>query len=216
LLKKCRGKARAARGDEAIRAMWQERGARVCLIMASQLVEMKDFAAAVHLLEPLAEQGPAVSTSALRSSIARIYLQGGYLVKASQHFVLVEADPSTSQEVKDMNAALLASAMGDWPRASELLKQLLVADSENYVAVNNLSVALLSQGKLKEGIEVLETALKTSPSTVVVAEPFLFNLSTLYELRSATAVDKKRNLLIEVAKWSGDGLKTACLKMPSN
>jgi len=41
LLKKCRGKARAAKGDEAIRAMWRERGARVCLIMASQLVEMK-------------------------------------------------------------------------------------------------------------------------------------------------------------------------------
>jgi len=82
LLKKCRGKARAARGDETIRAMWQERGARVCLIMASQLIEMKDFAAAAHLLEPLARQGPNVSTSALRSSIARIYLQGGYLAKA--------------------------------------------------------------------------------------------------------------------------------------
>ena len=80
---------------------------------------------------------------------------------------------------------------------------------------------------------MLETALKTSPATVVVAEPFLFNLcmfffapsieqsltsnaATLYELRSATAVDKKRDLLIEVAKWSGDGLKTTCLKMPSN
>lgn len=41
LLKKCRSKARAAKGDESIRAMWQERGARVCLIMASQLIEMK-------------------------------------------------------------------------------------------------------------------------------------------------------------------------------
>lgn len=38
LLKKCRSKAR---GIDAVRAMWQERGARVCLIMASQLVEMK-------------------------------------------------------------------------------------------------------------------------------------------------------------------------------
>lgn len=40
--------------------------------------------------------------------------------------------------------------------------------------------------------------------------------ATLYELRSATAMDKKRDLLVEVAKWSGDGLKTNCLKMPSN
>ena len=98
-------------------------------------------------------------------------------------------------------------------------------------AVNNLAVALLGQGKLKEGIDVLEAALETSPSTLAMAEPFLFNLcacsfmirgrwldnyvpkATLYELRSSIAADKKRELLIEVAKWSGDGLRTTCLKM---
>lgn len=32
-----------------------------------------------------------------------------------------------------MNAALLASAEGNWPRATELLKDLLAADSDNYV-----------------------------------------------------------------------------------
>lgn len=66
-------------------------------------------------------------------------------------------------------------------------------------AVNNLAVALLGQGKLREvklavyytanrlhvhnseqGIDVLETALKASPSSVVVAEPFLFNLCKLF------------------------------------
>lgn len=87
----------------------------------------------MHLLEPLANQGPNVSTSALRSSIARIYLQGGYLAKAAHHFASVEADPNASQNVKDMNSALLASAQGDWPRASKLLKGLLVDDAENYV-----------------------------------------------------------------------------------
>ena len=93
-------------------------------------------------------------------------------------------------------------------------------------------MALLGQGKLKEGIEVLKAALETSPSTLAMAEPFLFNLcrcfmmvvvirgltiylrkATLYELRSSIAADKKRELLIEVAKWSGDGLRTTCLKM---
>ena len=38
--------------------------------------------------------------------------------------------------------------------------------------MNNLSVALLSQGKVQEGIKVLEDALAASPSSVVVAEPF--------------------------------------------
>lgn len=100
-------------------------------------------------------------------------------------------------------------------------------------------MALLGQGKLKEGIEVLEAALEASPSTLAMAEPFLFNLcaffflpplsapleytlthydsqkATLYELRSSIAADKKRELLIEVAKWSGDGLRTTCLKLPT-
>jgi hypothetical protein len=47
-------------------------------------------------------------------------------------------------------------------------------------AVNNLAVALLGQGKLKEGIEVLETALESSPSTLAMAEPFLFNLCAYF------------------------------------
>jgi hypothetical protein len=87
-----------------------------------------------------------------------------------------------------------------------------------------------------QSIRVLEAALKASPASVVVAEPFLFNIgefwlpgnalwslnlipsvtATLYELRSVTAIENKRNLLIAVAEWSGDGLKTACLKMPTN
>lgn len=41
-------------------------------------------------------------------------------------------------------------------------------------------------------------------------------VATLYELRSTAAIDKKRELLVKVAKWSGDGLKTSCLKMPSS
>jgi len=176
---------------------------------------VKDFAAAVHLLEPLAMQG-STSTSALRSAIARIYLRAGYISKASEHFAVVKADPEATQITKDMNDAFLASAEGDWQRTTEILKNLLANDPDNFVAINHLSVALLSQGNIKESIDVLEAALQSSPSTVVVAEPFLFNLSTLYELRSATAAEKKRDLLVEVAKWSGDGLKVACLKMPSN
>jgi trafficking protein particle complex subunit 12 len=40
--------------------------------------------------------------------------------------------------------------------------------------------------------------------------------ATLYELRSMLGFEKKRALLVEVAKWSGDGLKTSCLKLPAN
>ncbi|KAK0239157.1 hypothetical protein EDD85DRAFT_829234 [Armillaria nabsnona] len=215
LLSKCRTKSRTSKNDPTSVAMWQERGARLALIMASQLMEMNDFGAATKLLEPLCNQNASAS-SALRSTIARIYLQAGQIDMATMHFSIVAADSSVDPSAKDLNAALLASANGQWERASEVLRRILEKDAENYAVVNNLAVTLLGQGKLKEGIAVLEKALKTSPSSVVVAEPFLFNLSTLYELRSATGADKKRDLLIEVAQWSGDGLRTTCLKLPTN
>jgi trafficking protein particle complex subunit 12 len=45
LLRKCKAKSREAgrKGDAnaSVVAMWKERGARVCLIIASQLMEMK-------------------------------------------------------------------------------------------------------------------------------------------------------------------------------
>ena len=37
--------------------------------------------------------------------------------------------------------------------------------------------------------------------------------ATLYELRSLTSFEKKIDLLIETAKWSGDGLKASVLKL---
>ncbi|TFK48533.1 hypothetical protein OE88DRAFT_1634832 [Heliocybe sulcata] len=230
LVRKCRRKAkeaglrkkgagrRSGADTSAEREMWVERGSRVVLIIASQLIEMKagrDFSAATKLLAPLLNP-TSHPTPELESAVARIYLQSGHLSVAARHIAEVEANPAASEAMKSMNAAMLATAEGDWPRAADALQRVLEKDPDNFAAVNNLAVVLLSQGLIKEGIDVLEKALRASPSTVVVAEPFLFNLSTLYELRSATAAQNKRNLLCEVAKWSGDGLKTACLKMPSN
>lgn len=81
---------------------------------------------------------------------------------------------------------------------------------------------------------MLEEAIKLSPSTTLQAEPLLFNLcerhipswhrhrltltsqATMYELRSTAGIDKKMNMLVDVAKWAGDGLRTTCLKMPAS
>ncbi|KZT71978.1 hypothetical protein DAEQUDRAFT_665146 [Daedalea quercina L-15889] len=218
LLAQCKAKARAAdaKEDAMSAGMWQERGARVCLIMASQLIEMKDFAAAAKLLEPLCKQPGGITSPQLQSAVGRIYVQGGYIRMATKHFAEVWNDPTADPLLKHMNAAVLAAADGDWLKATDELKKMLDADPENFVAINNLSVTYLSQGKIQEGIRILEEAIELSPSSTLAAEPLLFNLSTMYELRSAAGADKKRNLLIEVAKWAGDGLRTTCLKMPSS
>jgi tetratricopeptide (TPR) repeat protein len=126
------------------------------------------------LIQPLSAQ---TSAPELRSALARIHLQSGNLAAAREHFAQVDADLDAPPSLKAMNGALLASAEGNWARAAETLRGIVGkgADS-NFVAINNMAVALLAQGKLSGAIEVLEHALGASPSSVVVAEPFLFNL----------------------------------------
>ena len=92
----------------------------------------QEITAAAKLLEPLCNQGD-ISSPALRSSIGRIYLQGGIIHTATKHFSLVAADPTATEDMKQMNAALLASAEGQWTEASDNLKAILEKDSENYV-----------------------------------------------------------------------------------
>ncbi len=119
----------------------------------------QDFGAATKLLEPLCNQS-GTAAPALRSTVGRIYLQAGQLGRAAKHFSIVAADETVEQSVKDMNAALLATANGEWESAAEVLRSVLEADTENYAAVNNLAVALLGQGKLKEVLlQILKMAL---------------------------------------------------------
>ncbi|CAL1715088.1 unnamed protein product [Somion occarium] len=216
-------KSKAKRDEQAV-SMWKERGARLILIMASQLIEIKDYTAAVHLLNSLASSSHPVPH--LEAIILRTHLQSGLVPLAEGHLhSILSADSTLSpDELKLTCESLAKSAEGQWEEVEtqlrtfvdkEKLKGSANVDKSYFVAVNNLSVAMLSQGKLKEAIQVLEDALHQSPSTIVTAEPFLFNLSTLYELRSNTAADKKRDLLIEVGKWAGDGVRTSCLKMPA-
>jgi hypothetical protein len=37
----------------------------------------------------------------------------------------------------------------------------------------------------------------------------------LHELRSNSAIERKRNMLREVAQWGGDGIKVGALKLPA-
>ena len=86
--------------------------------------------------------------------MARVYLQGGHVAAAARHFAAAAADPTADPQQVAMDTALLAAAEGDWARAEGALRGLLAAESgeedENYVAVNNLAVVLLNQGRLQE------------------------------------------------------------------
>ncbi|KAG9000753.1 hypothetical protein FRB95_009504 [Tulasnella sp. JGI-2019a] len=216
LLRTCKKRSKTATIATDVE-MWKERAVRVGLIMASQLLEMKDHTAAAALLLPLCHptspDAPPPSLELL-SAVARIYLDSGDIGSAEELIKRIENDPTCEETMKEINRALLASARLDWQTAVDNLRSAIHREPDNALVANNLSVVLLSTGNLQEGIHHMETALKTSPEIVGSVEPFLFNLATLYELRTAANFDKKCGLLLEIAQWASDGLRVNCLKLP--
>lgn len=52
---------------------------------------------------------------------------------ASKHFAAVAADPTADERQLKMNGALLASAEGEWGKATEVLREIIAKDNEDYV-----------------------------------------------------------------------------------
>ncbi|KAF8317923.1 hypothetical protein DL93DRAFT_482759 [Clavulina sp. PMI_390] len=205
--------SRGPNGKEEVE-LWKERCARVGLLMASQLFEMLDFKGARRILHDLSTTNASGAPSAkLLSGLGRLQLEAGDTASANSYFQQSATLHDATDQSRGIDSALLAVARGEWTGAERLLRGVLKTYPDDVVAINALSVALLNLGKLDESVQVLESVLKTSPSTLVVAEPLVFNLATLYELKSSTAPAKKRELLIETAKWSGDGFRASALKL---
>jgi len=202
-------KAKLPTGDAEL---WKERGSRIGLLIASQLLEMQDFRGAQKILDGLAPASGAGSSAKLLSALGRLKLEAGDITTAATYFNQSAIQSDATPQSRDTDAALLATAKGDWTGALALLEGVVRDHPDDVVALNSMSVVLLCLGRLEESIGRLESILRSSPSTLVVAEPLVFNLSTLYELRSATSAANKRELLIETAKWSGDGFRAAALK----
>jgi len=65
-------------------------------------------------------------------------------------------------------------------------------------------------------------AYRTSPVVSLAPVPWdrlnfcIRHVATLYELRASYGMELKKDLLIQVAQLSGDGLRTTCLKMTTN
>ncbi|CAE6369073.1 unnamed protein product [Rhizoctonia solani] len=188
---------------------WTERGMRTGMMVVTQLIEMQDYPGALEILRPLAMSPKAPSE--IRFALARIMMEAGDTKSVKLALEGMETDAITK--------ALEAAMIGRWEEAEEVLRKAHEDEKDNGTdeliqVINNLAVVLLACGKLDEAIGLLESMLKSSPASFVAVESFLYNLATLYELRSNAAVDRKRNMLREVAQWGGDGIKTSALKLP--
>ncbi|KAF8323540.1 uncharacterized protein EI90DRAFT_3282129 [Cantharellus anzutake] len=187
--------------------LWKDHACRIHLLIAGQLLDLEDFQGARKILNGLLSSTPLSETLILAAE--RTNFQSGHMESVQQSL-------NGGLSMNGLGSALRAIAEGRWGDAVTTLQALIAQDTGNLMAYNNLAVALLGSGQVEEATRTLEQALKTSPSAFLVAEPLIFNLATLYELRSSTASIKKHELLVEAARWSGDGIRGTCLKLSTS
>jgi thioredoxin-like negative regulator of GroEL len=105
-------------------------------------------------------------------------------------------------------------AAADWSQAKDELKAILAADPNDFEAVNNLAVCLIYLGELNEAISLMEDLIsKSKDQTHWLMEKAVFNLCTLYELRSDTALEKKVSKLQQLHPYVGDAFHVESFKI---
>jgi trafficking protein particle complex subunit 12 len=79
---------------------------------------------------------------------------------------------------------------------------------------NNAAVCLLYLGRMKESMMMLEENLGTKPN-LMLHNPTVLNICTLYELESSLTVQRKLGMLRLASQWKSDNLNSSSFKLQS-
>nr|XP_019530015.2 trafficking protein particle complex subunit 12 [Aedes albopictus] len=201
---------------------WHLREKRILHSIVNCSLLLKDFSLTDQLIRRLVDD-PAASVDEKRSLLSawgRIRLQCGDIYGAEKKFSEAKrlregGDQTLQPDLRDLvDRGLLAVAQNDFQSAFDLFQKASALEPTNTMLYNNMGVCLLYSGKLKEAIKLFESAVQRNPKQAL-NESLLINLSTLYELESNNAKDKKIGLLKMVNKHRADlsvGLDV-CLKL---
>ncbi|KAG8802758.1 hypothetical protein FRC17_006346 [Serendipita sp. 399] len=154
LQRKYSAKARKESASGRDASLWVDKAARVGVVLASQLVEMKQYTTATRLLEGLAASRS--SPPQLRTLLALIYLQIGDLGAASTQIEDLYAREDIDPDILVSTSILKAVFLGEWDTAISLIHQRRndPNNEDKYIQkvidANNLAVVFLSQGRLSE------------------------------------------------------------------
>jgi len=199
--------------------VWKKREVSLYIMLANFLLEIKDFPLTISVMSKIvrtfsSEEKPDADVVC---SLGRLYLQLGNIQEAKKVFKALDGqadnDPSIHRLVK-MNTALCHIAAADWKLAKDNLQVIVDANPSDFEAVNNLGVCLLYLGELDAAIAMMENLISTAKDQAHrLMEQAVFNLCTLYELRSDTAMEKKVAKLQQLHAYVGDAFHVESFKI---
>lgn len=195
---------------------WRSRERQVLRALVNCSLSGGDYESAVKCLDMLAEVEEEDKQATLMSAYGRLYLQLGNLDLADTFFAKAAKLRSgkSDQELEGLlDSAFLAVGQGQFDLALERFQAAVGLSSGGCTAAitNNIAVCLLYVGKLKEGLQLLESNIMSDQGNMQ-ASPLL-NLCTLYELESSYASQKKVGMLGLVSQNCSDSFNTSSLKL---
>lgn len=183
---------------------WSDRLIDLSLRVADTLVENDDLATASRHLTTLS-QSASISNLPQKEDLTTrqtlLALRTGNLALARS---LISTLPPASNLTRETLTAHLQTTQGDFASAVESWRALAAAEDENnennsnttttnnVLPLQNLAVNLLYTNRISEARSVLEGIVRDSPAAV--SPSVLFNLSTVYELCTNRAVERKEGL----------------------
>lgn len=213
LVQLCKQQMRRAKAqaDEEGESLWRGRGERVGCMLAFTLAEAKDYTGAIEVLLPLVERALPSGDGLDEEEVARRV----QLVVVTSRIWIQAGDLSTAQTLLDRaqtlttNPALLQHITHARTLISAIAHDLPTAPTNPSSPASSLNQAITSfySAHLDESIAQLQGVLSEHPALVATADAVVFNLATLYELGpggEAEVVERKSELLADVAKWSGE------------
>lgn len=208
-------------GDSIGAQQWRDITGQLHLMVLNCLVELNDLPAATRHGRELVKRYPQDIN--LHSGLGRLYLQLGDVTRAEEVFKNVEelvtnhnyseTERAHFQLQLATNRALLAVTQGQWQVAKSAFEEVLSREPENLTATNNLVVCELYAGQLNDAIPRLERLMFAYPTSAGASESLVFNMATLYELRTEGYLRKKQQMLLEVSKCAGDQFDVSKFKI---
>lgn len=175
-----------ASGHAGEHQLWADRLRDLGIRVADALVEMGELETANRHLDSLADAD--AGDIAYRKALLRLRVGDATGAQRSLQKITDERSRATLD-------ALLTMMDGDYSEASRDWHTLIEEQPGNALAANNLAVSMLYTGHIGDARRVLEDLASHEP----VFPGLLFNTSTVYELCTERAIDRKTELAQRVA-----------------
>jgi len=192
--------------------LWLQRENRILFKIASRLVKEREYPSAVLLLQDVVQKYP--NDVLLLSSLGRVQLQMGNVRAAAAVFKQAESimKDEESSVLAEMNRGYLALALDQYTTAIDHFQAVLDKDPSNLVAVNNKAICLLYTCELGRAISTLEDLIRKDPQKNL-HEVLVFNLCTLYDLKSENSQEKKKSIMSLITRFATDSFDYSVLKL---